>query len=248
MSYYFENKSRYQIIFPFTSDKIHVESDLDHGVFSCYEELKERGVKTPVFMVHDIDAGAMYELEIPKYKHLDVKGNVIDEPYNNTLRGDARRAAQNDQSMNQSGNQSGIFSTNGVNVNGVNKMYDANNQQQLSKGTVAIPSSNFSGSVNQINHVNPVLPDHLPMNAQLNTQPSQIPTQSQNLQQGIPQNSLYPPVQSVQIVQPNPSTDYDRVRQNEIITRLNHVEYQLDALKRIVKQKPKKEEEGCTIM
>ena len=46
MSYYFDNNSRYQIIYPYTSDKIHVEPSIDHGVYRCYQELKDRNISS----------------------------------------------------------------------------------------------------------------------------------------------------------------------------------------------------------
>jgi len=70
MNYYFDDNNRYQIIFPYTSDKIHVERDIEHGASKCYQELKDRDTKTYIFMVHDIDAGTVYYFNIPKYKHL----------------------------------------------------------------------------------------------------------------------------------------------------------------------------------
>ena len=70
MSYYFDNNNRYQIIYPFNSEKIHVEPDLDHGAYKCYHEIKNKNVKTYMFIVHDIDNGALYHFNIPKYKNL----------------------------------------------------------------------------------------------------------------------------------------------------------------------------------
>src|SRR5579872_496628 len=79
MSYYFDNNNRYQIIYPYSSNKIHVAKNIDHGVHKCYQELKEYDVKTYIFMVHDIDSGMVYYFNIPKYKNLqDIDANIID--------------------------------------------------------------------------------------------------------------------------------------------------------------------------
>jgi hypothetical protein len=155
MSYYFDNNSRYQIIYPYTSDKIYVESSIDHGAYRCYQELKDRDVITYIFIVHDIDKGTLYYFNIPKNKHLDATQNQATNPL--------------------------------------------------------IPVSH-------------------------NTKIQDLLTQS-------------PPMQSINIINPVNPPDHNAIKQNEIITRLNHVEYQLDVLKKSIQSAPKKEEDdGCVIM
>jgi hypothetical protein len=167
MSYYFDNNSRYQIIHPYTSDKIHVEPSIDHGAYRCYQELKDRDIITYIFIVHDIDAGTLYYFNIPKNKHLDATQNL--------------------------------------HVISKNKSPDPN------------PHNTQSGSVI----------------------PCSLPTQSINI--------INPANPSIPMV--NALTDYGATKQNDIITRLNHVEYQLDVLKKRIQLPPKKEEEdGCVIM
>jgi hypothetical protein len=157
MSYYFDNNSRYQIIYPYTSDKIHVESSIDHGAYRCYQELKDRDIITYIFIVHDIDAGTLYYFNVPKNKHLDATQNP--EP-----------------------------------------------RDPIPQSGSTIPCSLPSQSINIINPVNPSIP----------------------------------------VV--NALTDWSHTKQNDIITRLNHVEYQLDDLKKRIQTPPKKEEDGCVIM
>lgn len=196
MTYYFENKNRYQVIFPYTSDKIHVEPDLDHGVHSCYQELKDRGVKTPVFLVYNMDSGNVYELEIPKYKDIQLR-----KPDNN-----------NGQTINS-------FQQPAPNQTQVNQPMQSNYQIQP----------------------NPPQPNATQLNPS-QTNPSQLNQPQPNPLQ------LNPPMQSVQIIQQPTPIDYDKQRHNELVTRLNHVEYQLEVLKKALIQKPKKEEEGCIIV
>jgi hypothetical protein len=69
MSHYFDNNNRYQIIYPFTSKKIHVEQNLDRGANKCYQEIKDKNIKTYIFIVHDIDNGGLYYFNIPKFKN-----------------------------------------------------------------------------------------------------------------------------------------------------------------------------------
>lgn len=75
MSYYFDNNNRYQIIYPFTSEKIHVASNISTGAEKCYQEIKEKNIVTPVFIVHEIDQGNMYYFDIPKYKNQNPTNN-----------------------------------------------------------------------------------------------------------------------------------------------------------------------------
>ena len=80
MSYFFDNNNRYQIIYPFTSEKIHVEQNLSAAAHKCYQEIKESNVKTHIFIIHDIDQGNMYYFDIPKNK--DNNTNQIDNNIN----------------------------------------------------------------------------------------------------------------------------------------------------------------------
>ena len=73
MSHFFDNKYRYQIVYPYTSDKIYVESSIDHGAYKCYQEIKEKNIMTYIFIVHDIDASNLYYFNIPKNKSVDPK-------------------------------------------------------------------------------------------------------------------------------------------------------------------------------
>lgn len=197
MSYYFDNNSRYQIIYPYTSDKIHVEPSVDHGAYRCYQELKDRDIITYIFIVHDIDAGTLYYFNIPKNKHLDVM--------------DAK-----DRSPRQLPGQS--------------------------------PQTIHPISQNTTNNFKPGVTVSVPEPGIQSIQ--SLPTQQMNT--GIPTNQ---PIQSINIINPahqpvpiNTQPDYNLAKQNEIITRLNHVEYQLDTLKKKVYSLPKKEEEGCVVM
>jgi hypothetical protein len=69
MSHYFDGTRRFQIVYPYTSDKIHVEKNISHGAYKCYNEIKEKNIKTYLFIVHDIDAGTLYYFNIPKHKN-----------------------------------------------------------------------------------------------------------------------------------------------------------------------------------
>lgn len=161
MSYFFDNNNRYQIIFPYTSDKIHVSKDINYGAFKCYQELKDRNIKTYIFMIHDIDGGTVYHFNIPKYKNLhDQQQNTVPD----------------------------IINQNGI----------------------------------------PILQQNQSINKSINQQIADIESKQNN------QNNQYN-----QITQSN---------QNEIITRLNHVEYQLDVLKKYCTRVPKKEEGTCVIL
>src|SRR5258705_3150960 len=71
MSYYFDNNNRYQIVHPYTSDKIHVAPDIDHGAYKCYQELKEKNSNAYIFIVHEIDGGTLYYFNIPKNKQFE---------------------------------------------------------------------------------------------------------------------------------------------------------------------------------
>ena len=183
MSYYFDNNSRYQIIYPYTSDKIYVESSIDHGAYRCYQELKDRDVITYIYIVHDIDKGTLYYFNIPKNKHLDATQNQATNPLN-----PAQNQATNP--LNPTQNQA------------TNPLNPTQNQA--------------TNSLNPISH-NTIIQDSL----------TQLPS-----------------MQSINIINP----DHSAIKQNEIITRLNHVEYQLDVLKKRIQSAPKKEEDGCVIM
>lgn len=74
MSYFFDNNNRYQIIYPFTSEKIHVATNITIGAQKCYQEIKDNNIVTPVFIVHDIDQSNMYYFDIPKYKNVIESG------------------------------------------------------------------------------------------------------------------------------------------------------------------------------
>lgn len=209
MSYYFDNNSRYQIIYPYTSDKIHVEPSIDHGAYRCYQEIKDREIITYIFIVHDIDAGTLYYFNIPKNKHLEATQNP--QPITNT-------------GMNPSPGMKQVPSSN----------LDPFVQHQA-------PTHQTSQSIPQMNQ--PTTQSTMQSTMQSAVQPLVQPT--------------HQPMQSINIINPaNPTvpligaapTDYSIAKQNEIITRLNHVEYQLDRLKRKVQSEPKKEEDGCVIM
>jgi hypothetical protein len=64
-----ENNNRYQIIYPFTSDKIHIASNISDAAHKCYQELKDKNIITHIFIIHDIDQSNMYYFDIPKYKN-----------------------------------------------------------------------------------------------------------------------------------------------------------------------------------
>ncbi len=172
MSYFFDNNNRYQIIYPFTSEKINVASNISDGAQKCYQEIKENNIMTHVFIVHEIDQGNMYYFDIPKYK------NLI--PVNN-----------NDQS----------------NLFGLHEH---------------IPNRHINQSINII-----------PIKSISNTNQPQYQPQSTN-----------------QLVEQK--QDYDQAFAHRVITRLNNVEFELDAIKRSMalnNQKVEKDEElSCSVM
>lgn len=187
MSYYFENKNRYQVIFPYTSDKIHVETDIDHGAYKCYQELKEQDIRTYIFMVHDIDSGMIYYFNIPKFKHLDTKNPDV---------------------------------------------------VPVTMAPSTLPTT-----------IPATIPATIPTTIPATTQTSMsviIPTKIPNTMSGalIESHVNQPEVYT----RPDTHNQFSQKRQNEIITRLNHVEYQLETLKKMIIQKPKKEEDGCIIL
>ncbi len=78
MTSYFDKNKRYQIVYPYVSDKIHVEDDLNIGVEKCYREIESRKIKAPLFVIHDIDSNKLYDVEIPKYKNVNNSNNMND--------------------------------------------------------------------------------------------------------------------------------------------------------------------------
>lgn len=87
MSYYFDTLNRFQIVYPYTSDKIYVEANLSNGADKCYQEIKNKDIKTYIFIVHDIDSNHLYYYNIPKnkkYESVDnIKTNIINNNTNN---------------------------------------------------------------------------------------------------------------------------------------------------------------------
>jgi hypothetical protein len=75
MTSYFDKNKRYQIVFPYTSDKIYVENNLNEGADKCYREIEERKMKIPLFVIHDIDSNKLFDVEIPKYKNANHNPN-----------------------------------------------------------------------------------------------------------------------------------------------------------------------------
>ena len=224
MSYYFENTSRYQIIFPYTSDKIYVEGDLDHGVFQCYQEIKKLNVKTPVFMVHNIDAGSIYTIEIPKYKHLNLNMINNNNPTNIQLK-TAEQHIINRYDV--------PFSSNNI----------TNHAKELVSSLAVLPTPNIEQP--QINAPSFTSINSIPINASINSVPINPSINLVPVNPSINSMPINAPINSMLInaVQ----TEYDKMRQNEIITRLHNVEYQLDMLKRIVDKKPEKDENACIL-
>jgi len=166
MNPFFDNKNRYQIIYPYTSDKIYVESDINSAARKCYQEINASSLKPYIFIVHDIDTGMIYHFNVPKNKDLQ-----------------------------------------DTNINPPN-----------------------------------ALPNALPNTMPIITNNILPPTQYQTIQQPAP---------IIQMVQPHPSNDNSQLlnKYNEVITRLNKVEYQLDNMRKIITAKPKKDEDGeCTIL
>lgn len=195
MSYHFDNNNRYQIIYPYTSDRIYVESDLSTGVYKCYQEIKNKGVKTYIFIVHDIDSGKLYYFNIPKYKDID-KGMPVQtiKPENQAVNPMVPELILGLQSINHNPS--------------IKDIADGNSDTDHEAG-------NGVGMKN---------PDNCKI----------IITQENN----VADNKAMAP-------------DFDKLKQNEIITRLNHVEYELWELKKKLaskKKKPPKEEESCVIM
>lgn len=179
MSYYFDDNGRYQIIFPYTSDKIHVAKDINYGAFKCYQELKECDIKTYIFMVYAIDGGTVYYFNIPKYKHLQ------------------------DNNQNQTNPDiCGILNLNKPEICKIEQ------NELLSKSK---DLGNVSVNTTQICEY----PHHPKM-------------------MHLPEEMKY--------------NQITQSKQNEIITRLNHVEYQLETLKNNMLQKPKQEDDNCVIL
>lgn len=195
MSYYFDNNNRYQIIYPYTSNKIHVAKDINHGVHKCYQELKKHDVKTYIFMVHDIDSGMVYYFDIPKYKDLQ----DIDSGMTNNV----------DVTNNMSG------------INSVKNSQNQNNDNMILNDNVILNTNDPVTSLQSIQSIQALQSVPLQTSPTLTQHTTQHTEQNRNIQ----------------------------ATQNEIITRLNHVEYQLDVLKKMMIHKPKKEDESsCVIM
>lgn len=94
MSNYFDNNNRYQIIYPYTSDKIYVENSITKAANKCYNEIKQRDIKTYIFIVHDIDSGNIFYFNIPKYKKYKSAGTNLPEETNKNDKND--KNLQND--------------------------------------------------------------------------------------------------------------------------------------------------------
>lgn len=58
--------NKYKIVHPFESDLIHTSDSLTGGIYKCYNELKEKHIKTYIFIVHEINTGLLHYLNIPK--------------------------------------------------------------------------------------------------------------------------------------------------------------------------------------
>lgn len=203
MSYHFDSNNRYQVIYPYTSDRIYVEPELSSAAYKCYQEIKNKGLKTYIFIVHDIDAGKLYYFNIPKYK--DVDQGIPTQSINN-------RSAN-------------------IPMPDFDQLI-ANNNDSLLEHTETVPIKELA------------------------------------LAQGSRASSLVKPnpdnCSNIIITQENNVVDdrtapesnvpsFDKLKQNEIITRLNHVEYELYIIKKkIAKEKhilkKKEEEESCVIM
>jgi hypothetical protein len=203
MSYGFENNNRYQTVYPYTSDKIYVEPDISRGAYRCYKELKEKNIITYIFIVHDIDAGILYYLNIPKYK------SAVHSTQNNPL---TDRLPDNQHVI-----------------------YRDNERNPAKSMPIQVPAA-----LNPTQFVK-ARPDNCNI---IITQENKIIPEAKSSSPG----SREPSLPGAPGIEPRfPSHDYDKVKQNEIITRLNHVEYQLDVIKNKLNQVPKKED-NCHIM
>lgn len=174
MNPFFDNKNRYQIIYPYTSDKIYVETDINSAARKCYQEINASNLRPFIFIVHDIDTGMIYHFNIPKNK--DQQNNNVNLGLNNN----------------------------------------------------PIPNN--------------IIPNNTTPN---NIIPNNIIPQAQY--QVLQQPAIPPPV--IQMVQPSNDNTQILNKYNEVITRLNNVEYQLDTMRKIITAKPKKEDDGdCVIL
>lgn len=78
MSYYFDNNNRYQIIYPYSSNKIHIANNIKKASEKCYQELKNNNYETYIFIVHDIDHDEFFYFNIPKYKNIENNKKELD--------------------------------------------------------------------------------------------------------------------------------------------------------------------------
>ncbi len=248
MSYYFDNNNRYQIVYPFTSDKIHVESNISNGAYRCYQEIIKNNVKTYIFIVHDIDADKIYYFNIPKYKNIEKSTND-----NTLIPGTSQSISQlqsqlKSQSQLQSQSQSQLHSQsqshNNPTIEILQETIDVQTNKEKNKDkvsadqtiqdpmdrtvqvlmdrTIQIPNNQMLKPLSTQTQI------HLPFNAE---KQKRLLTNDANNFIKFENNT------------------FDKTKQNEIITRLNNVEYQLEVIKKnIMFLKPKKEENGCLLM
>jgi hypothetical protein len=216
MNHYFDKRERYQIIYPYESNKQYNESDLNHGVYKCYQELMENGINTYIFIIHNIDSGNIYYFNIPKNKHLENMQPQLHPQSQLIIENQDQNQNQNQNYQNQDQNQ--------------NQNYQNQNNQNQNNQNQHIQNQN-----NQ--------------NQNIQNQNNQNQNLNQN-QQFLPAQSIIP-LQTVMPVGPinQMQQEYDRIKQNEIITRLNRVEYQLDVIqKEITKPQKTEDDNNCSLM
>jgi len=218
MNNFFSGYNRYQIIFPYESSKQHSEPDLDHGAYKCYQELVENNVMTHIFIVHNIDTGDIYYFDIPKNKHLETSQPMYLEKDPSTV--DYLPYGLAPKELYPEKPFQPIQSTMCNNQN-----HNQDQQFDQFKQTTIKPYIQSS-----------IQPSGQPSIQQPSQQPSQQPIQ-QPIQQPVQQSNQ----QSMQ-------QEYDRMRQNDLVTRLNRVEYQLDLIQMEMRKPQKKEEDNCVLL
>lgn len=233
MSHHFDNNNRYQIIYPYTSDRIYVEPDINHGAYRCYNELKDRDIKTYIFIVHEIDTAAIYYFNIPKFRDYHNQQD-FGNTNTNTIPSGSFPALTKPPTNIPHGIIEGINTQNPSLVDAVS-IHSAS--QNVSSKQLVVPGLSQDTSLpNSVVLATaptltlPISPNNLPTIPLIPTEPEKV----------IPTHTF-------QLIQP--TDKFDKLKQDEIIMRLNNVEYQLDIIKKNFNQAKKNEEEdNCIIL
>jgi hypothetical protein len=235
MNDFFSGYNRYQVIFPYESSKQHSEPDLDHGAYKCYQELVENNVMTHIFIIHNIDTGDIYYFDIPKNKHLEASQQIYLNNDPSTMKN--HQPDHQDQTMDP--------------IKQIDKPYI---QSSINQPSIHQPINQPSihQSINQPSIHQPINQPsiHQPINQPSIHQPINQPS----IHQPINQPSIHQPINQPSIHQPinqpiqSMHQEYDRMIQNDLVTRLNRVEYQLDHIQMEMRKPQKKEEDNCVLL